>query len=441
MNSALFTSHIAHLQSIYEQALEHCGDSGFDAVLIHSGSEKAYYGDDRGVPFQSYGHFLHWLPVNRPEQCLLIQAGKKPKFLHVVPSDYWYDQSIELDECVANAVDIIKLSKVDQIAAEVAHTKPAYIGEEPAKYSALLDKVVDGALSCNPDNLLRFLDYHRGYKTDYEIAQLQSANQTALGGHAAANDTFQQGGTEYDIHQAYLNACRILENEAPYTNIVAVNEKSAILHYQNKRRNQNVNNDVLLIDAGYRCNGYGSDITRTSVTSTAHPVFIELLKGMEAIELALIAAVKPGISYVDIHVQTLRKIGELLQNLKIVNCDSDTLFDNELIQVFMPHGVGHLLGIQVHDVAGFQQDIDGAQLAAPSHSPNLRNTRMIEKNMVFTIEPGCYFIPMLLEPQRSGKFKDLFNWPLIDQLYSNGGIRIEDNVLATETGSLNLTRG
>ncbi|MFT4863481.1 MAG: Xaa-Pro dipeptidase [Pseudohongiellaceae bacterium] len=437
MNSALFSAHITHLQSIYEQALDFSAGAEFDAVLIHSGSEKHYFGDDRGVPFQSYGHFLHWLPVNRPEQCLLIQRGEKPKYIQVIPSDYWYDQSIDLDESVANAVNIVRLTKVDQIAAEVALSKIAYIGEEANKYSALLGPQI----SCNPKKLLGFLDYHRAYKTEYEISQLRSANQTALIGHAAAKEAFTQGGTEYDIHQAYLNACQILENEAPYTNIVAVNEKSAILHYQNKRRDKSTNNHVLLIDAGYRCNGYGSDITRTSVTASAHPVFVDLLKGMETIELALVAAVKPGISYVDIHVQTLKMIGELLLRLEIVTCDSDTLFNHQLTQVFMPHGVGHLLGVQVHDVAGFQQDIHGTQLSAPSHSPNLRNTRLIEKDMVFTIEPGCYFIPMLLEPHRSSTFKSLFNWPLIDQLIGNGGIRIEDNVLVTDSGSANLTRG
>ncbi len=437
MAPSLFSTHIAHLQSIYEQALEQAMGSEFDAVLIHSGAEKHYYTDDRGVPFQAYGHFLHWLPVNRPDQCVLLRKGEKPKFLHIVPTDYWYDQTVDLSDSVANEFDIVRLSRLDEVPAHVSSANTLYIGEEPQTFQALLG----AELNCNPTGLLRFLDYHRAYKTEYEVAQLKSANQTALLAHAEANTVFQNGGTEYDIHQAYLRSCNILENEAPYTNIVAVNEKSAILHYQNKRRDKNTRNHVLLIDAGYRCNGYGSDITRTSVTGSAHPVFVELLKGMEAIELAVVAAVKPGKSYVDIHNLTLSKIGELLHNLEIVNCDSSTLLENQLTQVFMPHGTGHLLGIQVHDVAGFQQDVSGTTLKAPDHSPNLRNTRMIEKDMVFTIEPGCYFIPMLLEPQRSSQFKDVFNWSLIDQLYSNGGIRIEDNILATETGFLNLTRG
>jgi Xaa-Pro dipeptidase len=437
MNSALFSAHLAHLQTVYENALNSACGEEFDAVLIHSGSEKFYFADDRGVPFQGYGHFLHWLPISRPDQCLLIKKGDKPTFIQLIPADFWHDQEIHLDDDVAKAFNIVTINKIEEMAAQIGHADPIYIGEEPAKFRALMG----AELNCNPPELLSFLDYHRAYKTEYEIAQLQSANETALKGHAAAEETFLQGGTEYDIHQAYLKACGILDNEAPYTNIVAVNEKSAILHYQNKRREKGLRNDVLLIDAGYRCNGYGSDITRTYASTSAHPVFAELLEGMVAIELALVAAVKPGISYVDIHIQTLKHVAELLKALDIVTCNTDTLFENQLTQVFMPHGVGHLLGIQVHDVAGFSQDIHGTQLAAPSHSPNLRNTRMIEKDMVFTIEPGCYFIPMLLEPHRSSEFKAMFNWALIDQLYPNGGIRIEDNVLATKNGAVNLTRG
>ncbi len=437
MNSALFSAHIAHLQTVYEQALESVYSDEFNAVLIYSGSEKFYFADDRGVPFQGYGHFLHWLPINRPDQCLLIQQGEKPTFLQLIPTDFWHDQEMHIDDGIASAFNIVTISKIEEITAQIGNSKPVYIGEEPAKFRAL----IDSELNCNPEKLLSFLDYHRAYKTAYEIAQLTSANKTALKGHAAAEETFLNGGTEFAIHQAYLEACKILDNEAPYTNIVAVNEKSAILHYQNKRRDKGLRNDVLLIDAGYRHNGYGSDITRTYASASAHPVFVELLKGMEAIELALVAAVKPGISYVDIHIQTLKRIGELLEALDIVSCDTETLFENQLTQVFMPHGVGHLLGIQVHDVAGFSQDIQGTKQSAPSHSPNLRNTRMIEKNMVFTIEPGCYFIPMLLEPHRSSEFKAMFNWALIDQLYPNGGIRIEDNVLASESATINLTRG
>ena len=105
----------------------------------------------------------------------------------------------------------------------------------------------------------------------------------------------------------------------------------------------------------------------------------------------------------------------------------------------MPHGVGHLLGIQVHDVAGHQQSTRGDMLAPPAHSPMLRNTRQCAEGMVFTIEPGCYFIPLLLEAERQSDRSGLYNWDLIDQLYYMGGIRIEDNVCVTADGVENLT--
>jgi len=109
----------------------------------------------------------------------------------------------------------------------------------------------------------------------------------------------------------------------------------------------------------------------------------------------------------------------------------------------MPHGVGHLLGIQVHDAGGRQINPQGDMQAPPADYPALRNTRTVEKNQVFTIEPGLYFIPQLLNPERGnadgtarGK---LINWKLIDALIPLGGIRIEDNVLVTATGVENLT--
>ena len=105
----------------------------------------------------------------------------------------------------------------------------------------------------------------------------------------------------------------------------------------------------------------------------------------------------------------------------------------------MPHGIGHLLGIQVHDVAGHQQNMRGEMLAPPAHSAMLRNTRQCAEGMVFTIEPGCYFIPLLLEAEKQSYRCGTYNWDLIEQLYPMGGIRIEDNVCVTAYGVENLT--
>lgn len=428
----LYARHIKHLLGLYTESL-----SGIDAegILLHSGSAAHYYADDREISFQAYGHFLHWIAVNRPDQFLLIRPGKKPVYYQIVPSDFWYEQEIQADPLWLETFEIVRLESVAQISGQLSDQSLVYLGDNPAIAASL---GLDEAL-CNPQQLLHFLDYHRAWKSDYEIEQLKEANRLALIGHEAARECFLAGGSEYDIHLAYLGACKILEDETPYTNIVAMNEKSAILHYQNKRRN-NEDNRVLLIDAGYRVRGYGSDITRTTASDSAHPLFKSLLRGMEALELDLIAQVVPGKSYVDIHLAALSGVADLLVELDICSGSSQALWDAGLVQLFMPHGVGHLLGINVHDAGGRMQDESGTTLAPPAHSPMLRNTRTMAENMVFTIEPGCYFIPMLLEPERSSARGKHINWQAVEQLYSHGGIRVEDNVRVGADAAENLTR-
>lgn len=428
----LYARHIERLVGLYTESLSATDAEG---ILLHSGSAAHYYADDREISFQAYGHFLNWIAVNRPDQFLLIRPGQKPIYYQVVPSDFWYEQEIQADPMWLQSFEIVRLESVAQLGAQLTAQPLVYLGDKPAIANSL---GIDESL-CNPQKLLHFLDFHRAWKSDYEIEQLKEANRLALIGHEAARECFLAGGSEYDIHLAYLSACKILEDETPYTNIVALNEKSAILHYQNKRRSGE-DNRVLLIDAGYRVRGYGSDITRTAASDSAHPLFKSLLSGVEALELDLIAQVVPGKSYVEIHLAALHGVADLLVELEICSGSREALWDAQLPQLFMPHGVGHLLGINVHDAGGHMQDESGATLAPPAHSPMLRNTRTMTENMVFTIEPGCYFIPMLLEPERTQKRGKLINWEVVEQLYSHGGIRVEDNVRVGTGAAENLTR-
>jgi Xaa-Pro dipeptidase len=432
MLQELYARHIERLVGLYTESLLTTDAAG---ILLHSGSAAHYYADDREISFQAYGHFLHWIAVNRPDQFLLIRPGQKPVYYQIVPSDFWYEQEIQDDPMWLEAFEIVRLESVAQISGQLADQPLVYLGDKPDIAKSL---GIDTTL-CNPQQLLHFLDYHRAWKSEFEIEQLKEANRLALIGHEAARECFLAGGSEYDIHLAYLGACKILEDETPYTNIVALNEKSAILHYQNKRRNSE-DNRVLLIDAGYRVRGYGSDITRTTASDSANPLFRALLAGMEALELDLIAQLVPGKSYVDIHLAALRGVADLLLELEICSGSSEALWDAQLPQLFMPHGVGHLLGINVHDAGGRMQDETGTTLAPPAHSPMLRNTRTMTEDMVFTIEPGCYFIPMLLEPERTQKRGKLINWQSVEQLYSHGGIRVEDNVRVGADAAENLTR-
>ena len=436
--SEQYADHVMHVASIYEDALAALEEAGTHAegVLIHSGIEHYYYRDDRNVAFQAYSHFLHWLHTTQPNQFILFQPNSKPIYFQVVPADYWYEQDGQSDPLWREAFDTVRLSSVDKLKAQLPNGRFIYCGEQESLATQL--GIASGLV--NPSPFISYIDYQRAYKTEYELAQLREANRLALIGHDAARECFLAGGSEYDIHACYLGACKLLEDETPYTNIVALDDKAAILHYQNKRRVPMANSQVLLIDAGYRVRSYGSDITRTSVRDNAHSVFQDLLGGMEKLELALVDEVQLGKSYVDIHLSALGQLAKLLLETNICRGSVSELMDAQIPQLFMPHGVGHLLGINVHDVGGHQQDVSGTSLAPPEHSPMLRNTRLMDADMVFTIEPGCYFIPLLLNPERESSRGKLINWTLVDELTPLGGIRIEDNVRVTKEGRENLTR-
>ena len=430
-----YANHVATLTSKYEQIL-----AAGQSVLIHSGTEHHYFGDDRAIVFQAFGHFAHWLPVNRPDHFVLVRAGDKPRYFQVVPQDFWYDQSLQIDAdlepAIHEAFDVVRLSSIDDVAKQTELTVCDYLGPDPSWAAA--QGIAQAKI--NAPALLAPLDFARAVKTEYEIDQLRLANQQGLVGHAAAAECFLSGGSEFEIHNAFLQACSLLEYETPYTNIVGLDTNAAVLHYQHKSRTRVPNAQLLLIDAGSRVNGYGSDITRTTPSQHCHPVMDSLITGMEALELEIVASVKPGVAYPALHDQAIAGVASLLVEHGIAKVAKSELIERRLAHAFMPHGVGHLLGIQVHDVGGHQRNASGGRIEPPAHSPALRTTRMLSEDMVFTVEPGLYFIPMLLDPLRTGDAREALNWPLIDELIPSGGIRIEDNIRVTATGAENLTR-
>ena len=425
-----YSAHVAQLRERYEQAM---GDS-FPAVLLHSGGSGHYFGDDREVPFQAYGHFAQWLPVNRPNQFLLIRPGEKPVYFQVVPADYWYEQGFVIDDAWREALEVRQLSAVAELPGPGPGT--TWLGPDPG----LAEELGIAPEHCNPPALLNPLDFARAIKTPYETDRLRAANRLAMRAHQAARLCFLAGGSEFDIHLAFLEASRQIEEELPYTPIIALDEKSAILYYQHKRRQLAGPPRVLLIDAGCRVNGYGSDVTRTWTSAAAEALFVDLVAGMDRLQQALVVLVRPGMDYVDLHLAALDRLAELLLALGICRGGGEQLREAGIPQCFMPHGVGHLLGVQVHDVGGRQLDAQGGERLPPEHSPALRNTRIMAEDMAFTIEPGCYFIPMLLEPLRGSAKTELIDWGAVDTLYSHGGVRIEDNVRVSASGAENLTR-
>ena len=438
-----YPAHIRHLQTIYGEALAALTDDedgGADSVLVHSGSEVHYFADDKPVPFEAYGHFMHWLPLRRPEQFVWFRPGERPVYFQVIPADYWHEQNIDNEDWWAGQFEVVRLTKAAEVGAHLQGQgggRVAYLGPNPALAAEL--GVAEDLV--NLPHLSYFLDFHRAVKTPYELAQLRTANRVALDGHAAARETFLDGGNEYDVHQAFLQACNITEWESPYNNIVAIDEKAAILHYQFKRRESAADAQVLLIDAGHRHRNYCSDITRTTVKRGTHTVFKSLVAAMDTLQQSLVQLVRPGMAYKELHDAAVQGVADMLLAHDLCHGDQQRLLETGIAKDFMPHGIGHLLGVQVHDVGGHQKDSTGLQEDPPPDAPTLRNTRIMAEDMVFTVEPGLYFIPMLLQPRMADPAqKDAFNAPLIEEMYPLGGIRIEDDVRVRATGVENFTR-
>ncbi|MCC5874174.1 MAG: Xaa-Pro dipeptidase, partial [Gammaproteobacteria bacterium] len=290
-----------------------------------------------------------------------------------------------------------------------------------------------------PPGLLAHLDHGRAQKTSYEITCLGLANRRAAKGHRAARDAFLAGEAEFAIHMAYLQASSQEDAELPYGNIIALNEHAAVLHYQHRQRELPPGGArSFLIDAGATARGYAADVTRTySATAGA---FADLITALDVAQRELIETIHPGLDFVDLHRAAHLAVGRILADAGIARGDPESLLESGVTGAFLPHGLGHLIGVQTHDVGGRLADAGGSLRLPPEAFPALRLTRSLTENMVVTIEPGLYFIPMLLEDLRQGGEAARIDWRGVDALLPFGGIRIEDNVQVTAGGSVNLTR-
>jgi Xaa-Pro dipeptidase len=194
----------------------------------------------------------------------------------------------------------------------------------------------------------------------------------------------------------------------------------------------------LLIDAGAEFLGYAADITRT-YSASATDDFAALIASMDALQLRICDEVKPGVDFVVLHAFTHRQLAALLRDHNLVTCSADEAVSNGITRAFLPHGLGHLLGLQVHDAGGRLADNTGRKREPPAQDPFLRLTRTLQPGFVTTVEPGLYFIPSLLKAVLA-KHEDKVNRAAIERLVPFGGVRIEDNVEVTADGHRNLTR-
>ena len=422
----------AHLAALTEHADRALIASRCDALVIGAGELKYRYLDDTTEHFIANPQFRAWVPVtDAPGSYLIYVPGQKPTLLFHQPEDYWHKPPSLPTAAWTRALDIKIIRSPDEVPAHIP-ARAAYLGEEFAHAPRCSFAMI------NPPSIVDPLHYARAVKTPYEIACMRLASAIGARAHVAAEMAYRAGASEYAIHLAYLAASGLQEAELPYTNIIALNEGGSILHYTTLERVAPLVSRSLLIDAGGQYRGYGSDITR-SYASEPGP-YLELITQLEQAQQKLCRMVMPGVAYPDIHSAAHRLIAQILLEARIIHGSVEAAVATGLTGVFFPHGIGHLLGLQVHDIGGRQASSQGGTLQPPAGQPYLRLTRRLEVGVVVTIEPGIYFIDLLLKKARADDRGKSICWDVVDALRPFGGARIEDNVVTCLTEPENLTR-
>lgn len=422
--ASLYPDHVRTLQAGVEAIL---AEHQLDALVICSGAptQKNRF-DDMYWPLVPTPAFLHWVPLVEPDAYIVVRPGKRPTLVRTVVDDFWEQLPPPESTHFLSEVEVVEV-KPDHAGDALPGGRVAIITRDPAK-------APPG--NVNPAPVIAALDALRTRKTPYEIACLAEANRRAVRGHRRTAELFAAGTpSELELHLAYLGATEQDDAAAPYQGIVALGAHAAILHYVAYKSERVAGDTSLLVDAGARCLGYPADITRTYVrgASPAARRFGDLLDATDRLQREIIQRVRPGMPYEDLHDDAHRLIAAALRELGIARGSVDELVERGITRAVLPHGLGHSLGLCVHDV--------GMKLTPPRPENRfLRNTSVIEVGQVFTIEPGIYVIDGLLGPLQRDDRRELLDWAAIADLRAFGGVRIEDNVVVEAAGPRNLTR-
>lgn len=431
-SALLFAEHCREKLSRFQDILK---STGYDALVIGSGSKKIQFQDDMAYPFVANPYFREWIPLGKRAGSFLkiSLASNKLQLYLLAKEDIWHTAPQELPQGYDSCLEVIEYADIDDLKKHLIKGDQAVV---------LVNETNDfdlPVLRFNTKAVLNQIDYQRRNKTAYEQACIRRANQLAVPAHHAAEEAFRAGASELEIASAYLAACNCSETDMPYGIIAGINEHAAVLHHTDLNHSR-VTPRSFLIDAGVACQGYAADITRTYAYDQGSD-FAAMIKQMDSVQQALVALGGIGQCPLELHVQSQHKIAEVLIDFNLLNYSPEQAVEQGVISQFYPHGLGHHLGCNVHDKGSQLANPQGDPVPASKTYPNLRASAPMEANQVHTVEPGVYFIPSLLDKLRASELADSINWPEIKQWIPFGGIRIEDNVILHEDNSLeNITR-
>ena len=279
----------------------------------------------------------------------------------------------------------------------------------------------------------------RRVKDAVEIDTLHRAARATTAGFSALYQAIRPGVTERQL-QIELEAgfLRAGADRTGYGSIVGAGSNSGILHFPPSSRAATTG-DLLLVDAGAEVGRYVIDVTRTYIVGgNPDPFQRDLYQIVLAAEEAGIAGCTLGAEWKQLHRRIAMQLTEGLLQLGLMRGSAESLVEQGAHQLFFPHGLGHLVGLGVRDASGL---LPGRQRDESAMFSNLRMDLPLAENYVTTVEPGIYFIPVILNSRTSReRYHDCVNWKEAERHLNLGGIRIEDNVLVTADGPVVLTK-
>ncbi|XP_034942765.1 xaa-Pro dipeptidase isoform X2 [Chelonus insularis] len=423
-------------------------------VVLQGGEDVPFNDTDVNYEFRQESFFQWCFGVEEPGcfGALEVASGISILFFPRLPAEYeiWCGKLSTLAE-FKSRYGVDEAYYTDEIA-DVLEKKNAELlltlhGQNSDSGLFSREAKFDGIERFNVNNTILYPEICecRVIKSPLEIQVLRYVIKLSSDAHKVVMQSIRPGMTEFQAesifkhHIYFVGGCR----HVSYTCICGTGHNASILHYGHAGAPNNrvlQATDMCLFDMGGNYCGYAADITCSfpangKFSKAQKFIYNAVLKARNAV----IEAAKPGISWTDMHLLANEVMLTCLKEGGLLKGDVKEMIEVGLNETFQPHGLGHLLGLDVHDVGGYLE-------GCPTRSKKpgirkLRTARTLQPGMVLTVEPGCYFIDSLLDSALTDPDKSKFiNADVLSSFRGFGGVRIEDDVLITETGVENLTQ-
>lgn len=404
-------------------------------------------------PFRQDSTFLYFWAVNQPGLAALIDIDEDTDTLfgdeQSMDDVVWSGPLPSIAERAATA-DVSTVAPRGDLAGRVTaalaagrtvHFLAPYRAEHREVLATLLDLDVSTLAVTRSEAFHKAVIAQRAHKSDEELADIESAVNVSREMYAVAMRTVGQQGhgtREYEVVAAVTAVAMSRGCRLSFPPICSVHGETLHNPYH---RNPLTKGDVMILDSGVETpHHYASDITRTiPVGGTFSTQQRSLYEMVLRAQTASLAAMKPGVRYLDVHLLAARSFATDLKAAGLMRGDVDEAVAAGAHALFFPHGLGHMMGMDVHDLENLEERLVGytPDLVRSTQFglANLRLARELEPGFVVTVEPGLYFIPALIEQWRADQTHAAFlNFDEIAKYADARGYRIEDDVVVTETG-------